>query len=84
MSIEVHPETRLKCVISPNGTAVTGAKALCFVMAAFVVLAPSMLAAQAPVSSASTAGNTLSQAPDAIETNESSRFADQHPHPKLV
>jgi len=47
-----------------------GATAVCFVMAAFMVLAPLMLAAQAPASIAGAADSTISQAPDAAETNE--------------
>jgi hypothetical protein len=58
-----------------------GAKALCFIFAAFVVLAPLMLTAQAPTSSASKAESTVSQAPDAAETNESAELAQKLTNP---
>src|SRR5580658_7652891 len=43
---------------------------LCFVLAAFVILAPLMLTAQAPPSSASKADSAISQKPDANESVE--------------
>jgi hypothetical protein len=63
MSIEAHHDTRLKSLIQANSTAmhVDLAKAVCFVIAAFVVLAPSRLTAQAPVSSVRNADSTVSQ-----------------------
>jgi hypothetical protein len=58
-----------------------GAKAVCFVMAAFVVLAPLMLNAQAPASSASKADSPVPQEPDAAETNESAELAQKLTNP---
>ena len=58
-----------------------GAKAVCFVMAAFVVLAPLMLTAQAPASSASKADSTVSWDPDAAETNEAADLAQKLANP---
>jgi hypothetical protein len=128
MSIEAQPETRLKGLIQPNGTAIgvdppkvgtvekvtgqavysedqpaasmafaylrtqgspifpvcsrpaksgpripmAGAKAVCFIFAAFVLLAPLLLTAQEPTSGAGKADSTVSQAPaiDSAETGE--------------
>jgi hypothetical protein len=88
MSIEAHHDTRLKSLIQANSTAmhVDLAKAVCFVIAAFVVLAPSRLTAQAPVSSVRNADSTVSQAPDAAETNESAELAQKLANPlaKLI
>ena len=54
---------------------------MCFVMAALVVLAPSMLTAQALASIASKAVSTVSQVPDAAETNESAELAQKLTNP---
>jgi hypothetical protein len=56
-------------------------KAMCLVMAALVVLAPSMLAAQALASIASKAVSTVSQVPDAAEINESAELAQKLTNP---
>jgi hypothetical protein len=58
-----------------------GAKTVCFVMAAFVVLAPLVLTAQAPTSSASKADSTVSQEPEAAGTNEAAELAQKLTNP---
>jgi hypothetical protein len=50
-------------------------------MAAFVVLAPSMLTAQAPASTASKAYSTVSQAPVVAETSEAAELAQKLTNP---
>jgi hypothetical protein len=57
------------------------AAAACMVMAAFVVLGPLMLTAQAPASTASQAYSTVSQAPDAAETNDAAELAQKLTNP---
>jgi hypothetical protein len=57
------------------------AAAVCMVMAAFVVLAPFKLTAQAPVSSAIQADSTVPQPPVARETNESAEIAQKLTNP---
>jgi hypothetical protein len=59
----------------------TGAKTVCFVMAAFVVLSPLLLTAQAPASSPSKADGPVSQASDAAETNQSAELAQKLTNP---
>jgi hypothetical protein len=56
-------------------------KAVCLVMAASVVLAPLMLVAQGPASSASKADSIVPQAPDAAETNQSAEIAQKLTNP---
>jgi hypothetical protein len=56
-------------------------KPLCFVMAAVVLLAPSMLTAQAPAPSASKADSTVAQAPVAAETNDAAEIAQKLTNP---
>jgi hypothetical protein len=134
MSIQAQAETRLECILPPNGTAngvdlskvgavekvagpvyaadqstvhrvfahpqgspidlgisrlgksvprisMTGTKAVCFVMAAFLLSATSMLTAQAPVSSASKAESTVSPNPIAPPPNESAELAQKLTNP---
>src|ERR1700678_617155 len=57
------------------------AAAVCLVMVAIVVLAQSMLIAQAPASTASKAYSTASQAPDAEETNDAAELAQKLTNP---
>jgi len=57
------------------------AAAVCMLMAAFVVLAPLMLTAQAPASSASNSYSTVSQAPDAAGTNDAAELAQKLTNP---
>src|ERR1700733_746149 len=57
------------------------AAVVCMVMAAFVVLAPFKLTAQAPVSSAIQADSTVPQPPVARETNESAEIAQKLTNP---
>ena len=86
MSIKAQPETLRDRVISRSGTPMAEAKAVCFVMAAFVLLAPLMLAAQVPAPGASKADSTLPQAPTVAETNESAELAQKLTNPlaKLI
>ena len=81
-----QPETLRDRVISRSGTPMAEAKAVCFVMAAFVLLAPLMLAAQVPAPGASKADSTLPQAPTVAETNESAELAQKLTNPlaKLI
>jgi hypothetical protein len=60
---------------------IAGAKALCFVMAAFAVLAPLVLTAQAPPSGVSKADSTVAQNPDAVETNEAAELSQKLTNP---
>jgi hypothetical protein len=60
-------------------TAIT--KAVPFVMAAFLLLAPSMLTAQVPTSGASKADSAVSQDQDAAKTNESAEIAQKLTNP---
>ena len=57
------------------------AAAVCMLMAAFVVLAPLMLTAQAPASSASNSYSTVYQAPDAAGTNDAAELAQKLTNP---
>jgi hypothetical protein len=66
---------------SVPGIPMAGAKAVSFVMAAFVALAPLMLTAQAPPSGASKADSTVSQNLDAAETNEAAELAQKLTNP---
>jgi len=50
-------------------------KAVRFVMAAFLLLAPSMVTAQVPTSGASKSDSAVSQIQDAAKTNESAETA---------
>jgi hypothetical protein len=58
-----------------------GAKAACFIFAAFVVLTPLALTAQAPAFSASKFDSIVPQAPDAADTNESAELAQKLTNP---
>jgi hypothetical protein len=60
---------------------VAGAKAVCLIFAAFVVLAPSTLIAQALASSASTVDSAASPKPDTAETNDSAELAQKLTNP---
>jgi len=64
----------------PLGDPTTGismaiTKAVRFVMAAFLLLAPSMVTAQVPTSGASKSDSAVSQIQDAAKTNESAETA---------
>lgn len=63
------------------GISTAGTKAGCLVMAALLLLAPLVLTAQAPASSASEADSTVSPAPIAAETNESAELAQKLTNP---
>jgi hypothetical protein len=58
-----------------------GTKSVSFFIAAFVLLAPLMLTAQAPAPSASKADSTGTQDPDTARTNESAELAQKLTNP---
>src|ERR1700684_1484478 len=57
------------------------AKAVPFVMAVFLLLTPSLLAAQVPTSGAGKPDGAVSQAPIAAETNDSAEIAQKLTNP---